>query len=304
MVESGTELLADTSFSTGFYLREWTTVNGGPVVRHLDYGGSAKDEKHWTMARWWDPYDFVNATESHPSQDVWKYEDQSSYCLINPTDGEMTMNLNSWTEYQEKFGGSRNSASLNWSHFLIEQSSFAKSVGLSDIVELWADLTFNIEDVILFDKEKYNPSLHTAQLFWYLTIRNVVPEGVTDQGTNGDYMWFGIPLYDYRYNKIDEYHNLDSGVTGSTNKLIYSISNSEYLPVTKDKGIELGKEYSIHIDLAPFIKEAYVYGVSHGVLKNTNAKNMQIGYMNFGWELPGSFEVTSSIKNMSLKAVL
>lgn len=301
----GLQLLNDQKFSTGFYLREWTTVNGGPVVRHLNYGGTVADSDTptWTMARWWDPYDFKNAAETE-IENGWRYSDKSSYCEMNLPTGELTMNLNSWTEYQEKFGGSRSSASQNWSHFLIEQSPFLNVVKASDLTELWADLTFNIKEVTLFDSAHFDASLHTAQLFWYLTLANRIDKGATDQGVDGDYLWFGIPLYDYRYNLIETYHNVDAGVVGSTNKMIYSMSNSEYLPVSSTQGITLGKEYGIHINILPFLKDAYVYGVTHGALQNTNFSRMYLSYMNFGWELPGSFEITSTIRNLSLTAIL
>ena len=298
------QLLRDRSFSTGFYLREWTTVNGGPVVRRLDYGGTAQGSTQiWTMARWWDPFDFKNAVETQ-SGDSYRYEDESSYCVIKPGQGEMTMHLNSYTEYQEKFGGSRSDATQNWSHFLIEQNGFAQSVTLAGLKSLTAKLTFSIDQCDLLDEENYNPNMHTAQLFWYLTLTNITDEGATDQGTYGDYIWFGIPLFDYRYKKIEEYKNIDAGVEGSTNKLIYSMCNDQYLPVSDDQGIEIGKEYTIEIDILPYMKDAFVYAVTHDCLVGADASRIHINYMNFGWELPGSFEITSIIKGMSLTAVI
>jgi|GEM_PF-1078330 len=302
--ETDAELIRDRSFSTGFHLREWTTVNGGPIVRHLDYGGTAtSSDPIWTMARWWDPFDFKNAVESKEG-DAYRYEDQSSYCLIYPGAGKMTMHLNSYTEYEEKFGGSRSSASQNWSHFLIEQSSFALAPSLTQLKKLTAKVSFRIDQCDLLDSEHYNPSLHTAQLFWYLTLSNRIDSGETDQGTDGDYMWFGIPLFDYRYQRIAEYKNIDSGVTGSTNKLIYSLANDIYLPVSENKGIELGKDYTIDFDILPYLREAFVYGKTHGCLVGADASRIRINYMNFGWELPGSFAITSTVQDFSLTALL
>lgn len=300
----------DNHFTTGFYLKEWTTVNGGPVVRHLNYGASVETvdpeqggHRNWIMARWWDPYDFANATETQIGENEWRYEDQSSYCDINPSSGSLTMYLNSYDEYLTKFGGSRSSSSQNWSHFLIEQTT-TNRVCLQDLAEFWADITFSIDEMTLYDEENYSPNLHTAQLMWYFTLRNYPEEGATDQGTYGDYMWFGLPLYDYRYNRVRAYQNIDQGVTGSTNKLIYSIDNSTILPVSDSKGLEIGREYTIHANILPMMLDAYIYGCTNGALQGSNVSRMYIGYMNFGWEVPGSFGIKSTISNFNATAIM
>ena len=162
VVDNKRPILQDPKFETGFHLREWTTVNGGPEVRYLDYGGTAKksDGTIWTMARWWSPFDFANATESK-IEGGWKYEDESSYFTYKEKNGEFTMHLDSWKEYQKKFGGSRTSTSQNWSHFLIEQTS-NNGVFFSQVKEIWVDLEFKIDKVELKDEANYNPSIHTA----------------------------------------------------------------------------------------------------------------------------------------------
>lgn len=298
------DLVSDPTFKSGFYLKSPDT-SAVSIERHFDYQGTASSAKRtWDMAQWWTPFDFKDASEVLAKTNTYRYENQSRFFEVNPTNGALSFGLNSWKEYQEKFGGSRSATSQNWSHFLLEQS-FETSVALNTLASLNVRLDFAINSVEQFDLEHYNSNLHAAQFLWYFVVRNVVPEDSDPNlvGQNGDFLWFGVPLYDNRNDYLPVYHNYDGGFAGATNKLIYSMDNREYLPVSAGHPLEFQKTYAIDYDILPAIKDAFVNGKQAGALPNCQFQNMRVDYMNFGWELPGSFAVDCSIANWGVNAI-
>lgn len=292
------ELLEDPTFSTGFQLLGISpVVDGRTIQRHLDYNGEALPSTRnvWYMAQWWTPHDVTDATYAKVSG-VHTYTTESRTLHINPSDhGYLRIDLKASKEYSEP-----RQSGQPWTHALIEQD-FNESVGMQALSALILKLEVTVNSVENLTGSAYDPSKHAAQLLWYLTLRNVVPEDAdpNEVGTRGDFLWFGIPIYDNRSDFIAQSAHLDQGGPGTTNKLIYSMSSRNYF----DEKIQMGKTYQIEIDVLPYLQEAFLYAIQNNALVNAQYENMQIGYMNLGWELPGTFDVSSTFRNISIKAV-
>lgn len=293
------ELLEDPTFATGFNLLGISPViDGRSIKRHLDYGGNALPSTRsvWYMAQWWTPYDVTNAPYTNVNG-VHTYQTDSRTLHINPSDnGYLRIDLLGSKEYPDRPRESGES----WTHALIEQS-FNESVGMSELSALILRLEVTVNSVENLTGSTYDPGKHAAQLLWYLTLRNVVPEDSDPSlvGTRGDFLWFGIPIYDNRSDFLSQSAHIDQGAAGTTNKLIYSMSSRNYF----DEKIQMGKTYQIEIDVLPFLQEAFLYAINNNALVNAQYENMQIGYMNLGWELPGTFDVSSTFRGISIKAI-
>lgn len=298
--ENSIELLEDPTFATGFNLLGISPViDGRTIQKKLDYNGECEESDRvvWYMGQWWTPYSMVNANYSY-RDGIHVYETPSRTVEVNPSDsGYLHTELNSDIEYM----GEPRVQGQSWTHLLIEQF-FSDSVKMSELESLILTLDVSVEQVVDLNGDDYDPNLHAAQFLWYLTLKNVVPEGSTQEevGTGGDYLWFGIPIYDSRVDFVAHSAHVDQGAAGTTNKLIYSMSSSNYF----DEVIQMGKTYHVQIDVLPFVKDAFIYAINNNALVNAQFENMEIGYMNFGWELPGSFDVSSTIRNMSIMANL
>lgn len=293
------ELLEDNIFETGFQLLGISPViDGRTIQKHLDYNGEAKKSSRdvWFMAQWWSPYNVVDATYKKINE-THIYQTESRTIKMNPKDnGYLHMALLGSKEYGDK----PRELGEPWPHILIEQT-FNESVGMSELSALILKMEVTIHSVENLTGKTYSPDKHAAQLLWYLTLRNVVDKDSNpdEVGMPGDFLWFGIPIYDNRTDYVAHSAHVDQGAAGTTNKLIYSMSSKNYFT----EKIKMDKTYNIDIDVLPYLKEAFIYAVQNNALVNAQFENMQIGYMNFGWELPGTFDVSSTTRGISIKAV-
>ena len=303
-------LLSDSSFKNGFGLFSPETTTAHVEDRLIDYNGEAETDfynpeadhsYYWTMCQWWTPYNFVNATYSK-NGDTHVYENESRRLEVNPNEGSLHMELNADMEYEEKFGGPRDPAA-SWSHFLIQQnfpSELVKSP--STFEDLYVEMDVTIEESTYLG-EGEPTGAECAQLLFYFCLFNRVPADSNPEevGVNGTGMWFGVPIYDSRYDYVDRYIGGDTGFVGSTNRMIYSIPSQSYM----GRGpVEMNHTYKIRIDVLDLLKEAFIYGVKNDYLPNCLWNNLYLTYMNFGWELPGQYKVSSTLSNLDIHATI
>ena len=303
-------LLSDSSFKNGFGLFSPETTTAHVEDRLIDYNGEAETDfynpeadhsYYWTMCQWWTPYNFVNATYSKNGE-THIYENESRRLEVNPGEGSLHMELNADMEYEEKFGGPRDPAA-SWSHFLIQQnfpSELVKSP--STFEDLYVEMDVTIEESTYLG-EGQPLGAECAQLLFYFCLFNRVPADSNPEevGVNGTGMWFGVPIYDSRYDYVDRYIGGDTGFVGSTNRMIYSISSQSYM----GRGpVEMNHTYKIRIDVLDLLKEAFIYGVKNDYLPNCLWNNLYLTYMNFGWELPGQYKVSSTLSNLDIHATI
>ena len=290
--ENTVSLLEDTSFESGFNLLTTSTENGRALSGVLDYDGEAKGDKpNWQMAQWWTHNDFINSAFTKLGDGRYKYENDSRSVVVNQKEKRLTMNLDSSVEYAARYGRTRKSDE-NWSHFLIEQS-FKSPQKLAELKHLFVSIDFSIDKSI--DKD-IGQEVPCSQVTWYFTITDIKNGDPTYESGGNDFFWFGLPLYDSRFDFVSSYKNVDSGFVGATNKLIYSLDSNNYI---KEK-IRIGKIYHVELDILPYIKEAYAYGIANGAMSNTYYDQLYINYMNLGWELPGAFDVGLTIQNLKV----
>lgn len=295
------EIIRDVAFEQGFDLLTTDTRNGRNLSGVLDYDGQAKptqDYRPWMLSQWWGSQDLINAPYLKGEKGEHIYQNNARRIVVDNKNKTLTLELNSYNDYIELYGRTRNSDEM-WSHLLIEQN-FKETPKIADLKQLIVHLDFTINKDINMDVGQKVPC---AQVTWYFTITNVTNgdssyESQKNENPN-DFFWFGLPLYDSRYDFTEGFQHVDQGFTGATNKLIYSLSNKNFL----DEPIEFGKKYSIDFDILPHIKKAYIYGLENGAMQNSKYEDLVVNYMNLGWENPGSFDSSLTLSNISLKAI-
>lgn len=215
-------------------------------------------------------------------------EDESKAIKINPEKGALLLELNASKEYEHPRQNKE-----EWPHILF-QEAFTKQPQIKNLNSLTLKMNILMHKAEIYMTEnEYNPSLHTIQYIMYIYVYS---SATLD---SGQYMFFGIPIYDYRYKVMNENGLLDGGTAGNTGNFIYQMSTFDYLP----NGLEVGKEEQIEIDLLSSISNALILAQRFGKLTNSTIDDLFITSMNIGFEIPGTFDCSIELSNFSLIAV-
>lgn len=284
------EILQDTLFTKELGFKGLSTaLTAHQVFDYLSWSKSKKPYS-WTIAEWHSKHLMRDEKNFVENENEVKYFNESKSIIIKPGKGYIEFNADTRKEYIDKPRG----GSDPWVHLLLEQSiPMDKRIMLGELDNLYAELDIELSksDKYMSDEE-YDVNVHASQFSWYFTVENCKCKELDFEG-RPDYLWFGLPIYDNRFqtmNKVSIF--LDYG----TQKLIYAKNRNDYLPET----VELGKRYHICVDILPEIKIAFKKAKEQGWLKGADFSDMAIGSTNIGWEIPGTFDVTSKIYKLSL----
>ena len=215
------------------------------------------------------------------------YEDVSKVLKVNPEKSALYMELNASKEFT-----SPRKNKEEWPHLLV-QEAFSKQVMFNELesLKLSLDVTLH-KEINHLSEEEFDSSLHTSQYIMYIY---VCSNSALDAG---EFLYFGIPLYDYRYKIMNEAGMIDAGTAGNTGKFIYQMPTYEYLP----NGLVLGVKNHIEIDILSSIARSLVLAQQYGKLMNSNINDLYITSFNIGFENPGTIDTAIEIEGLSLIA--
>jgi hypothetical protein len=298
------ELLQDAGFVRGF--RVYDPKPGKHVVRGLMQVDPAAGEPVWGLAQWSSRYTLAGIPAERLASGSVRFADQAKAVTFlparqQPTDSRMAdandqpspteryglvFTLNARHEYGERF----RQAGEPWAHLLAEQR-FAVHPRVIDL----DSLRFRIECRLRSAKDYAPPDAklpgQAAQFLAYLTVQNLNRQSPG----YGDYLWFGVQMYDSRYQSPKAHAAADTG----TGKFIYNPPGSVYAHTSAHDG----EWITIDRDLLPFIHEGLETAWKKGHLaKSREIADFRLGGFNIGWELPGTLDVEMEFHNLSIEA--
>ena len=291
-----TELMRDVQFEKGFALTPLDPAivqqGGGfekTYVDTLDFGRGGSHPV-WMIAQWQSKYSLAEAPLTSYDGGAVGYENPGKKVILYP-DHSLWMEVDASNEYDHPRTNGE-----PWPHLLIAQSiGDAGGYRVGNAERLDFSMEIKIEKCEnKMDPGTYDLNLHTAQAPFYFFLVNGNP-------ASPDYnqrLWFGLPSFDYRY-----------ATTRSNEVVIWDIGTSTYIygvPETKIWGkvsLQDGQWHKTHIDIKPLISKALTVMRSKGVFKNTTLDDLKIKDMNFGWEVPGTFDAALRVRGISLVSV-
>lgn len=204
-------------------------------------------------------------------------------------DGSIYLELNAEVEYDAP----RKSGEM-WCHLLYEQDFSSNLVQLSSLSSL---AVYSEYAVSKFEDKmggKADASLHAAQVVWYLTLQN----RNKSSKDYGSYIWFGIGLWDNR--SEGKTMPLYAANDGGTSAFIYSPSSTKYL--TSSDGIlpKVGHKAIARMDVLDVAKGAYDLAIERGYLGSTKYEDLYVGGTNFGFEVPGTYNIGVDISSIGV----
>lgn len=279
------EIIKDPLFKRGVRLRGADSGNPGITDVLHPFGG--EEEPVWDLDEWGCRHLLKHARPVKTPSGGVTYEDQSKKVTFVPlkNDVQIRLDLHASREYTRP-----RKAGEAWPHLLLEQR-FQNRVHLKDLKAL----VYKIKAQLIYSENKmapesFNEGLHTAQVTLYLSIQN---------RKSTDYLWFGLPLYDYRYEEVPFYAAQDLGKGDATGKYIYTIAGKELF----SGSLKNRQWVSISKDIYPYLVKAFADAQAKGYLKDTEFDDLVISSMNLGWEIPGTFDSAIQWKGLRLSGV-
>ncbi len=295
--ENGTSLLSPDGAKAGFLypnpqkepkntpwnLCQWSskfTLENVPrkivqVERHLNDGSIVQDR----YARFADESKSIQLRISSVSKSS---EDGESPC-------DMRFELDGQTEYEHRIPR----VGQAWPHLLLERDLLEKPP-LPSLKKVNLRLSFRIP---LSEKEEnltgWNDGLHTAQFLAYLTIQN----RNRDNAGFGDYLWFGVPLFDLRCIHAPRYVAKDFSTEEKegTGKMIFIPGAKEYF----SEDPHSGQWITINRDILPLLNESIQTAWNAGYLSDSkNVDDYCLSMMNIGWEITGPIHAVAEIRDL------
>lgn len=291
------EIIKDNNFQTGFSLGPVDTKTvqqgGGHAKTYVDTLDFRNDRSApvWRLAQWYSKYNLAHARPlDGPDGGIYYVNEGNSRKIALYPDNSLLLEVNASKEYD-----SPRVKGQMWPHLLIAQEFKNDSPIVGEAKQIIFSIDLKIEKCEnRMSPETFDASLHTAQSPFYFNISNL-------NKNSSDYnhmIRFGIPSFDYRYPILSDEQKI-SAETGHSN-FIYNVPP---LSIWGDVNFQDKNWHKCEVDLKPLILRALKAMRVKDVFKNTTLDDLVITGMNFGWEIPGTFDATLRVKDISLKVI-
>ncbi len=287
------EVFSDPGFDHGFRLSTLhashiivdTLLFDADPVKHG--GGIIVNEPSWKLAQWWSKHSLEGVKPFKMAPNVSGYVIPGKKVVRYPN-GELYLEVAGSQEYERPRRHNE-----PWPHLLIEQKftpgmSLASVRGLRFHVEVKLDF---IQDHMTHDE--YDPELHAAKVSAFFAVKNQNEASASW----GDYIWFGIPIYDSRYDIFPGYQAQDAGKATATNKFIYTLDGRKVW----ERPVHDGQWHSLDIDLLPHMRTAVQTAASRGYLRDAAFSDLHVESFNLGWEVTGTYDAAMRLKQLHLQ---
>ncbi len=290
----GRELFADPAFEHGFML----TAASHPAPRVelgvLETSNTPADAPPaWRMPQWASRDLLQPGRCTDAGEGKWVAENRAKRVMVEHfADGKTGL----WLEVHGDFeyDGRMRAAGEAWPHLLIEQA-FGKPIIPKDFKTLFFSMDARIPSckAAPWSEGRRDPGLHTAQVSAFWTVHNIT-QGNPDCG---DMIWFGIPVFDARYETPPSYYAVDTGKSDATGKFICMLDGKRFWK----SPIGDGAWQKLNADMLPLLREAVTLAQQHGFLKNTSYDDLSIDSFNLGWEIPGPYDAAFEFRGLSMR---
>ncbi|QHI69166.1 hypothetical protein [Tichowtungia aerotolerans] len=289
---SAFELITDNRFQTGLNALDPDT---GAVEGEIQYT-TANGDPAWKLAQWNSQASVYGQSPSVLQSGAYQWANLYKAIVMGPTntaDSDLKLTVNSINEHNGVYQTNNDERPA-----MLVSQKISEPNGHIGVASPWisemTELNFNVDAKLCYANHiytnGYNSLIHAAQFLVYFTVQNLN----TSSLDYGEYLWFGLRLYDDRVDLPGLAVKEDIG----TGKLIYNIGIEPFCT----NGLALGAWKNISGDLLPYVEDALDAAWQLGYLTNSMTYNdYKIGAMNMGWEVPGLSCVAMQVKNFGLE---
>ena len=280
------ELVRDSHFHGGFVLLE--PAPGKAVPYGLLPGTDPAEPNAWRLAQWSTKHRLEPGSPVTLPGGAVRFGNVAKSLTLGragSSDADITFAMEGSAEY----GTRARKQNEPWVHLLVEQG-FTDPPAIQDISSARLRISAKLLRSVLHRTPDYSPGIHAAHIQLFLTIQNLN----TKSPGYGDFLWFGVPLYDDRERIPSPCMILDD----FTRKFIYTPDAGVFTSEsTHDK-----QWVTIDRDILPIILHGLRTAWQHGYLAASHdLADYRIAGVNLGWEVPGIFDVAAQVRDLSLE---
>ncbi len=249
----------------------------------------------WQVCQW-DSVGNLSSTPPTISNGVYTYTDAAKTLSLNTNTGATYMAIKGSVEYAD---GDRSQVSTPWPHLLLQQDYYGDQlINLSQMSSLKMQMTYKVTHCDNRMQGQVDAdNLHCAQVVWYISLQNRT-EGHAEYG---EYMWFGMILYDNREegSNFTLTYKVDDDSTANTGKMICQPASADWS--STGRMAKVGETINVDFDILSVAKAAFNKAQrTYGLFSKSSWEDMYIGTMNFGIELPGTYNIGVEFDNVGL----
>jgi hypothetical protein len=300
-----TPLFKDLNHKHGYIVSKTTYGPGESPHYDYDYLKLYEDDYKkpaWTIAQWNSRFDLKGTDAlsgyTHDKDSTGLVHTITSKgngvkpgkkMIINSQNGEIYLEANCGVEYLKDRTGTE-----PWVHLLLSQDFGNDLRFVSKLSSLYLDASYTIHSCEDKTYGVVNPNAHAAQLVYFVTIQN---RNMASKDY-GKYIWFGMPLWDNRNagGKAGSYIAHDAG----TDTLIYAPGSTYYFHDSSGLLPKVGERARARADILPIVKTAFAEAKQKGYLGTTTWEELAIGGMNFGYEVPGTYDISATVHDIGV----
>ncbi|MBP8950824.1 MAG: hypothetical protein KBI47_00425 [Armatimonadetes bacterium] len=283
----GTELVLDPSFRRGFHVLD--PAPGKKVRTGVLQPPRAGAEPSWELAQWHSRFTILGAEPVAGPEGSVLFRNRGKSIIFGEPEtslADLSLGVNAVAEY----GDHLRVPPEPWPHLLVSQ----ELDGMPRLVDC-SRLLFRLEVKLLKCEPGPHEGIvrnrHAAQFVGFITVQN---RNRAAQGY-GDFLWFGIPVYDNRMEFAKPFMAPDQ----AHRKFIYTPGGEAYM----DRSVHTGEWTTLAADLVPLIRRGLEEAWSRGHLPTSrNIEDFRLTGFSLGWEAPGPYEAAIQIRNLSIKA--
>ena len=296
----------DSTFRGGFEVSK-CKYNQGESPHHDEILQVYEDsvcKQYWGIAQWNSRFDIYdnNGMRINHSKDGLIHEITSNGIVkdgilypgkkirFNTKTGEHYLELNGYAEYDEL----RKNPDVPWAHLLFGQSwEQDELINLSSCQDVIIATDFAVTKC-----DDMNPNnhedFHAVQFVFYITLQNR-RIGSKDFGK---YIWFGIPLFDNRYQNQETklWYAIDKG----TNSYMYKPSSIDVMTFNDGQCPSVNEKTMIRYNA----KEAMINAVNTIIeianWEDTKLEDIYFGSTNYGFENGGMYNIGVEIEDFGV----
>ncbi len=302
------ELLPDPTFTQWFHIRGLGLPTDDGGVHGVFRSSPAKSGTPvWTLAQWASKHSLADTAVTRQTQlakDRFQIANPSKRVIVDSRRGEIELGLFASACYDRP-----RQKNEPWPH-LLASTALTDTRYPADFcrVEQMQRLEVSMACRLTEFADKHpdpDPDLHAAQFQLFLYVQNLT------QGDDGfgDMLWFGIPVFDNRVPLKEETYQRDGGKPDASGKFIYSLPSKACIAAgegfVKNGLLLAGKDarwVDIRVNAAPWIVYAFKLARKNGYLAKTELKDLYVSGLNFGWEMPGTYDAVMQVRGFSLLA--